>query len=65
MSDTPQKTGRIAQIRDAYRAIKSIDPKLGQWMLLAALLTSGAADSGSCTPWSSPFRRPRWQPPWS
>lgn len=40
MSDTPQKTGRIAQIRDAYRAIKSIDPKLGQWMLLAALLTA-------------------------
>ncbi len=39
MSETPKKTGRFAQIREAYRAIKTLDPKLGQWMLLAALVT--------------------------
>ncbi len=38
MSDTPEKKqGRIAEIRQAYRAIKSLDPKLGWWMLGAAL----------------------------
>lgn len=39
MSEKPVKTGRIAQIRQAYSAIKSLDPKLGWWMLLAALVT--------------------------
>ena len=38
MSDQPEKkTGRIAQIRQAYRAIKSLDRNLGWWMLLAAV----------------------------
>jgi hypothetical protein len=38
VSDQPeQKTGRIAQIRQAYTAIKNLDPKLGWWMLAAAL----------------------------
>ncbi len=38
MSDQPEaKTGRIAQIRQAYSAIKNLDPKLGWWMLGAAL----------------------------
>ena len=38
MSDQPEaKTGRIAQIRQAYTAIKNLDPKLGWWMLGAAL----------------------------
>ena len=41
MSDQPEKkTGRIAQIRQAYAAIKSLDPKLGWWMLGTALLTA-------------------------
>ncbi|HEX6917856.1 MAG TPA: DUF4191 domain-containing protein [Phycicoccus sp.] len=41
MSDQPEKkTGRIAEIRQAYRAIKSLDPKLGWWMLGAGLLTA-------------------------
>ena len=41
MSDQPEKkTGRIAQIRQAYRAIKNLDPRLGWWMLLAALGTA-------------------------
>ncbi len=41
MSDQPaQKTGRIAEIRQAYTAIKSLDPRLGWWMLGAALLTA-------------------------
>ncbi len=38
MSDQPEKkSGRIAQIRQAYRAIKSLDSNLGWWMLLAAV----------------------------
>ncbi|MBT9254795.1 DUF4191 domain-containing protein [Phycicoccus sp. MAQZ13P-2] len=41
MSDAPEKKqGRIAEIRQAYQAIKSLDPKLGWWMLGAALLTA-------------------------
>ena len=41
MSDQPEaKTGRIAQIRQAYKAIKNLDPKLGWWMLGAALLAA-------------------------
>ncbi|HMM95834.1 MAG: DUF4191 domain-containing protein [Micrococcales bacterium] len=41
MSDAPEKKqGRIAEIRQAYRAIKSLDPKLGWWMLGAALLAA-------------------------
>jgi hypothetical protein len=39
-SATPAKQGRIAQIRQGYQAIKSLDPKLGWWMLGAALLTA-------------------------
>ncbi len=40
MSDQPaKKTGRVAEIRQAYRAIKSLDPKLGWWMLGAGVLT--------------------------
>jgi hypothetical protein len=40
VSDQPEKkTGRIAEIRQAYRAIKSLDPRLGWWMLGAAVLT--------------------------
>ncbi len=34
-----QKTGRIAEIRQSYQAIKSIDPKIGWWMLLFAAIT--------------------------
>ncbi|MEO6791565.1 MAG: DUF4191 domain-containing protein [Ornithinibacter sp.] len=42
MSDQPEKkTGRIAQIRQAYSAIKGLDPNLGWWMLLAAVVTFG------------------------
>ncbi len=41
MSDAPEKKpGRIAEIRQAYRAIKSLDPKLGWWMLGLALATA-------------------------
>jgi len=41
VSDQPaKKTGRIAEIRQAYKAIKTLDPKLGWWMLGAALLTA-------------------------
>ncbi len=41
MSDQPEaKTGRIAQIRQAYKAIKNLDPRLGWWMLGAALLSA-------------------------
>lgn len=39
-ADKPAKTGRYAQIRQGYRAIKQLDPKLGWWMLGAALLTA-------------------------
>ena len=35
MSDD-KKQGRIAQIRQSYEAIKSLDPKIGRYMLLAA-----------------------------
>lgn len=35
MSDD-KKQGRIAQIRQSYAAIKSLDPKIGRYMLLAA-----------------------------
>jgi len=31
-----KKQGRIAQIRQSYAAIKSLDPKIGRYMLLAA-----------------------------
>lgn len=41
MSDQPEKKpGRLGQIRQAYRAIKNLDPNLGWWMLLAALGTA-------------------------
>lgn len=41
MSDQPaKKTGRIAEIRQAYQAIKSLDPHLGRWMLAWGLLTA-------------------------
>ncbi|GGL22206.1 DUF4191 domain-containing protein [Phycicoccus endophyticus] len=41
MSDAPEKKqGRIAEIRQAYRAIKSLDPRLGWWMLGVALATA-------------------------
>ena len=39
MSDQPEaKTGRIAQIRQAYSAIKKLDPRLGWWMLAAVVV---------------------------
>ena len=39
MSDQPaKKPGRVAEIRQAYRAIKSLDPRLGWWMLGAGVL---------------------------
>lgn len=40
MSDQPEKTGRIAQIRQAYAAIKNLDPRLGWWMLAAGAGTA-------------------------
>ena len=41
MSDQPEKkTGRIAQVRQAYSAIRNLDPRLGWWMLLAAVGTA-------------------------
>ncbi|PKW25642.1 DUF4191 family protein [Phycicoccus duodecadis] len=41
MSDAPEKKpGRIAEIRQAYSAIKSLDPQIGWWMLGAAVLTA-------------------------
>ncbi|MGL5817039.1 MAG: DUF4191 domain-containing protein [Phycicoccus sp.] len=43
MSDQPaKKPGRLAEIRQAYRAIRSMDRRLGWWMLFAALATAGA-----------------------
>lgn len=37
---TTEKTpGRIAEIRQGYRAIKQVDPKIGWFMLLAAVVT--------------------------
>jgi hypothetical protein len=42
VSDQPEKkTGRIAQVRQAYAAIKSLDPNLGWWMLLAGVVSAG------------------------
>ena len=39
--DKPEKKpGRIAEIRQGYRAIRQIDPKIGWWMLLAAVATA-------------------------
>lgn len=35
----PKKAGRIAQIRQGYAAIRSLDPNVGWWMLAAALGT--------------------------
>ena len=47
MSDQPEaKTGRIAQIRQAYTAIKSLDPRIGWWMLGSALLTAAVVIGG-------------------
>ena len=47
MSEQPEKkTGRIAQARQAYSAIKSLDPKLGWWMLFAALGTAALLLAG-------------------
>ena len=41
MSDQPEaKTGRIAQIRQAYTAIHRLDPKIGWWMAGAAVLAA-------------------------
>ena len=41
MSDQPEaKTGRIAQIRQAYRAIHQLDPRLPWWMAGAAVLAA-------------------------
>ncbi|MBM6404091.1 DUF4191 domain-containing protein [Phycicoccus sp. CSK15P-2] len=41
MSDQPEKKpGRIAEIRQAYSALKTLDPKLGRWMLGVALATA-------------------------
>lgn len=34
-----KKPGRFAEIRQGYRAVKQIDPKIGWYMLLAALVT--------------------------
>lgn len=40
MSDKPEKKpGRLAEIRQAYTALKTLDPKLGWWMLGAAVVT--------------------------
>jgi hypothetical protein len=42
VSDQPEKkTGRIAQIRQAYAAIKSLDRNIGWWMLLAGVVAAG------------------------
>jgi len=41
VSDQPEKkTGRIAQVRQAYSAIRNLDRRLGWWMLLAAVGTA-------------------------
>ena len=41
MSDQPEaKTGRIAQIRQAYTAIHQLDPKIGWWMGGAGVATA-------------------------
>ncbi|PRY62705.1 uncharacterized protein DUF4191 [Knoellia remsis] len=40
MSDTTEKKpGRLAEIRQGYRAIKQLDPRIGLYMLLAAVVT--------------------------
>ena len=47
MSDQPEaKTGRIAQIRQAYTAIHRLDPKIGWWMAGAAVLAAAATLTG-------------------
>lgn len=55
MSDQPaKKPGRIAEIRQAYRAIKTVDQRIGWWMLLAALVTAGVLIGGGVllgSPW--------------
>ena len=38
-STEEKKPGRFAEIRQGYRAIKQLDPKIGWFMLLAALVT--------------------------
>ena len=39
--DKPEKKpGRIAEIRQGYRAIRQIDSKIGWWMLLAAVVVA-------------------------
>lgn len=38
MSDE-KKPGRVAQVRQSYQAIKSLDPKIGWYMLAAAAVT--------------------------
>lgn len=35
---TEKKQGRIAEMRQGYRAIRQLDPKIGWWMLLAAAI---------------------------
>ena len=37
MSQDAKKKGRIAEVRDGYKAIRQLDPKVGLWMLGAAL----------------------------
>lgn len=41
-----KKPGRIGQVRQAYRAIKSLDPNLGWWMLLAAVVVAALLVGG-------------------
>ncbi len=59
MSDQPvKKPGRLGQVRQAYRAIKNLDPNLGWWMLLAAVgvaavLIAGGFLLGSWWRWYS------------
>jgi hypothetical protein len=36
-----KKPGRLSEIRQGYRAIKTMDRRIGWWMLLAALGTAG------------------------
>ncbi|HYN28671.1 MAG TPA: DUF4191 domain-containing protein [Dermatophilaceae bacterium] len=39
--DATKKPGRIAEIRQGYAAIRSIDKRIGWWMLLTAVVTFG------------------------
>ena len=56
MSDQPEaKTGRIAQIRQAYRAIHQLDPRLPWWMAGAAVLAA-AARCDRCSGMGRPHR---------